>query len=284
MSDKNIQIRHKENGQWGNLYPHTLTENIFNEKGDREIMDARNGEASLKARLDKEHGEVTTQLTQIDKYKNIHSSYNKPNQLEGEEGDIWFVLAPPTWKFIKIQGNPTATIDNITGAIDFDSPTGDRGIIVNNEPLYTNRSNVVRFVFSLNNMIRNDGGALTPLLYKSDEQPQNYDVGNLFLFRLDKGAGTVSVEKNRNAESRITGTPSKITNEVEVTVFFEPITSKFIIKCFDITDKKTLFKKNFTYEFMDIALGDTVWFMPAVDVSDKLGYKYLYSETEIVGG
>lgn len=66
MSGKNIQIRHKEVGQWGNLYPLTLTENIFNEQGEPEIIDARNGEPSLKERLDKEHGEVTAQLQQTE--------------------------------------------------------------------------------------------------------------------------------------------------------------------------------------------------------------------------
>lgn len=52
MSDKNIQIRHKQDGQWGNLYPLTLTENIYNANGEREIIDARNGTSSLKARLE----------------------------------------------------------------------------------------------------------------------------------------------------------------------------------------------------------------------------------------
>lgn len=67
MADKNIQIRHKKDGNWESLFPYTLSENIFNEKGEQEITEARNGEPSLKDRLDEEHEKVTSQLKRTDK-------------------------------------------------------------------------------------------------------------------------------------------------------------------------------------------------------------------------
>ena len=78
MNNMNIQIRHKQDGQWKNLYPHTLAENIFDETGEREIVNARNGKSSLKARLDDEHQGLTTQLQQAE--QSLNSQLQQTNQ------------------------------------------------------------------------------------------------------------------------------------------------------------------------------------------------------------